>query len=157
MMKMLILMTLCCFLVGFPAFAQDDEKEKAAVTAEKETKAVNAEKETAAVAAAEKWLAMIDAGQYEASWKACAELFRNAVTSEQWDQSMKAARVPLGKLISRKVMSKSYSNALPGAPDGEYVVIQFETVFENKKSSIETVTPMLEKDGEWHVSGYFIK
>jgi hypothetical protein len=44
-----------------------------------------------------------------------------------------------------------------GPPDGEYVVIQFETSFENKKSAIETVTPMLDQDGKWRVSGYFIK
>jgi hypothetical protein len=43
------------------------------------------------------------------------------------------------------------------APDGEYVVIQFEASFENKKSAIETVTPMLDKDGNWRVSGYYVK
>jgi hypothetical protein len=37
------------------------------------------------------------------------------------------------------------------------VVITFETAFENKASAVETVTPMLEKDGKWRVSGYFIK
>ncbi len=47
--------------------------------------------------------------------------------------------------------------SLPGAPDGEYVVISYETSFTNKKSAIETVTPMLDKDGKWRVSGYFIK
>ena len=34
---------------------------------------------------------------------------------------------------------------MPGAPDGQYVVIQFETSFQNKKSAIKTVTPMFEK------------
>ena len=48
-------------------------------------------------------------------------------------------------------------SSIPGAPDGEYVVIQFKTSFENKKSGIETVTPMLDKDGKWRVSGYYIK
>ena len=63
----------------------------------------------------------------------------------------------MGKLISREVKSAVYESSLPGVPDGEYVVIQFETSFENKKSAIETVTPMLEKDGKWRVSGYYIK
>ena len=40
---------------------------------------------------------------------------------------------------------------------GEYVVIQFETSFENKKAAVETVTPMMDKDGIWRVSGYYIK
>jgi hypothetical protein len=53
--------------------------------------------------------------------------------------------------------SKHYTNTLPGAPDGEYVVIQYETSFENKKSAIETITPMLDEDGRWRVSGYYIK
>ncbi|HWN92533.1 MAG TPA: DUF4019 domain-containing protein, partial [Verrucomicrobiae bacterium] len=46
---------------------------------------------------------------------------------------------------------------LPGAPDGEYVVIQYETAFENKASAVETITPMLDKDGSWRISGYYIK
>jgi hypothetical protein len=114
-------------------------------------------KETAAVSAAEKWLATVDAGQYSASWKETAELFRNAVKSEQWEQSLQAVRKPLGKLISRKVQTKIYKTSLPGAPDGEYVIIQFETSFENKKAAIETVTPMMDKDEKWRISGYYIK
>lgn len=117
----------------------------------------DAGKETAAVSAAEKWLAAIDSEQYAASWKEAAEFFRNAVKPEQWEQSLNAVRKPLGKLISRKVQTKAYKTSLPGAPDGEYVVIQFQTSFENKKSAIETVTPMMEKDGKWRVSGYYIK
>jgi hypothetical protein len=46
---------------------------------------------------------------------------------------------------------------LPGAPDGEYVVIQFEASFEKKKAAVETVTPMVDEDGEWRVSGYYLK
>ena len=66
-------------------------------------------------------------------------------------------RKPLCKLVSRKVKSKDYKTSLPGAPEGEYVVIQFKTSFENKKRSIETVTPMIDDDGKWRVSGYYIK
>lgn len=114
-------------------------------------------KEKAAVAAAEKWLSMVDSGNYGRSWREAAGYFRKAVTEEQWVQSLKTVRNPLGKLISRKIESTTYAKSLPGAPDGEYIVIQFKTSFGNKESAIETVTPMLEKDGDWRVSGYFIK
>lgn len=117
----------------------------------------DAGKETAALSAAEKWLASIDAGKYAESWKEAAEYFKNALTQEQWVNSLQAGRKPLGKLVSRKVLTKAYKTSLPGAPDGEYVVIQFETSFENKKASIETVTPMMEKDGKWRVSGYYVR
>ncbi len=70
---------------------------------------------------------------------------------------MQAARKPPGKLISRKVQTKIYETSLSGAPEGEYVVIQFETSFEKKKTAIETVTPMMDKDGNWRVPGYYIK
>jgi len=114
-------------------------------------------KEEAAVSATQKWLSLVDDGKYIESWKEAAEYFQNAMKQDQWDQSLQAVRKPLGKLLSREVKSKSYTTSLPGAPDGEYVVIQFETSFENKKSAVETVTPMLDKDGKWKVSGYFIQ
>ena len=70
---------------------------------------------------------------------------------------MKSVRKPLGQNLSREVNFKKYTTSLPGAPDGEYVVIQFTTSFSHKKSAVETVTPMLDTDGKWRVSGYYIK
>jgi hypothetical protein len=113
--------------------------------------------EKKAVEASDTWLKLIDNNQYTKSWETAAELFKNAVGKEQWNQSLNAARKPLGKVMKRIVKSKQYTTSLPGVPDGEYVVIQYETSFENKKSSVETVTPMLDKDGKWRVSGYYIK
>jgi hypothetical protein len=113
--------------------------------------------EEAAVEASQSWLALVDEGNYSGSWREAAEYFRTAVTAQQWQRSMTAFRKPLGKVVSRRLKSKQYTNALPGAPDGEYVVIQYETSFENKKSAVETITPMLDKDGKWRVSGYYIK
>ncbi|MEJ2454290.1 MAG: DUF4019 domain-containing protein [Candidatus Thiodiazotropha sp.] len=114
-------------------------------------------KESAALSAAEDWLSLIDNQDYEESWTQASELFRSAVQSDQWVQSLRVVRKPLGKLISRKLKTKTHTTSLPGAPDGKYVVIQFETSFENKKTAIETVTPMIDKDGVWRVSGYYIK
>jgi hypothetical protein len=53
--------------------------------------------------------------------------------------------------------SKKYATELPGAPDGEYVVIEYESSFEKKRNSTETVVPMKDPDGGWRVSGYFVK
>ena len=113
--------------------------------------------EKAAITGSMAWLSLVDEGNYAESWNQAAGLFKNAVTKEQWLNSMQAFRVPLGKIVARKLKSKQYTKTLPGAPDGEYVVIQYETTFENKKSSVETVTPMLDKDGKWRVSGYYIQ
>ena len=61
------------------------------------------------------------------------------------------------RLLSRNLKSAAFTKTLPGAPDGEYVVIQYDSSFEHKQSAAETITPMLDKDGEWKVSGYYIK
>jgi serine/threonine protein kinase len=111
----------------------------------------------AAVSSAQKWLVLIDNGGYSESWKATAPIFQGAVTEQNWKNSMETFRTPLGDLVSRKLKSAQPMTELPGAPDGQYVVMQFETSFANKKSAIETVTFMLEKDGQWKSAGYFIK
>lgn len=111
----------------------------------------------AAEQAAQTWLALVDSGNYGESWSQASQLFKQQVTAAQWESAVKAARGPLGKLQSRQVKSAQYTRTLPGAPDGEYVVIQYGSAFENKKSATETVTPMKDKDGRWRVSGYYIR
>lgn len=121
--------------------------------------AVQADEESIdkAVAAAKAWLELVDRSKYDESWAASAALFRQAVTQEQWRQKISAARAPLGKRIFRKLVLTKYETTLPQAPEGEYVVIQFKTIFENESHTLETVTPMKDPDGEWRVSGYFIR
>ena len=119
--------------------------------------AANEEAITMAKEAARSWLALTDSGNGTKSWQSAASLFRSAVPQDRWEQSLAAARGPLGALKGRTVVSVTYSRTLPGAPDGEYVVIQYSSQFANKASAVETVTPMREKDGSWKVSGYYIK
>lgn len=115
------------------------------------------DKEKAAVNASNAWLKLVDEGKYSKSWDEAAQYFKNAVSREQWKTSLESVRTPLGMALSRNLKSKNYTKTLPGAPDGEYVVIQYETSFQNKQHAIETVTPMMDKDGKWRVSGYYIK
>ena len=106
----------------------------------------------AALEAAEVWLALVDTEKYEASWDEAASYFQGAVSTEQWLSSMQSVRKPLGQKLSRSLKSQKYHTSLPGAPDGEYVVIQFNTSFEHKLSAVETVTPMNDRDAPLPVS-----
>ena len=112
--------------------------------------------EVVATKNAEAWLVLVDRQKYGESWDAAAKLFQDTVARDMWKDALGAARGPLGKLVSRRVKSAESRTSLPGAPDGKYVIIQYDTSFE-KKSIVETVTPMQEADGSWKVSGYFIK
>ncbi len=117
----------------------------------------NTDKVKAAEAASEAWLKFVDSGDYSQSWVEASSFFKDHVTEKQWEQQISAARGPFGALFSRKLKSAEYKTSLPGAPDGQNVVIQYDSSFANKKSAVETVTPMLDKDGQWRVSGYFIR
>jgi hypothetical protein len=137
--KAVNLFALCLFLCGAVAAAQEVSKGTAAMTA------------------AEQWLALVDGGKYAESWNEASQYFRNSVQQEQWAPSLEAGRKPLGKVVSREMKKMTYKTSLPGAPDGEYMVIQFATSFGKKRAAVETVTTMAEKDGTWRVSGYYIK
>ncbi len=122
-----------------------------------ETYAESAEVKEEVVDSAKSWLKLVDDGNYEMAWEEAAGYFKKAVTKEQLNSSLSGVRKPLGGVISREVLSQTHTNKVPDGPDGEYVVIQFETEFENMESAVETVTPMLDEDGKWRVSGYYIK
>jgi len=115
------------------------------------------EHEQQAEQAARDWLAMADADDAPGTWAAAASLFRQAIQADQWGRSLRAARAPLGAVVSRTLREARSATELPGAPDGEYVVLQFDTQFERKRAATETVTPMRDTDGHWRVSGYFIR
>ena len=109
------------------------------------------------VAAAQSWLGEIDAGNYVNSWKRASSYFQGAVTEKNWTDALTGARRPLGKLLGRTLVKTQSATSLPGAPDGNYLVMQFDTSFENKKSAVELVTFVREKDGSWRAAGYYIK
>jgi hypothetical protein len=121
------------------------------------TASSESEDQRQATEAAKAWFELVDAGRFDDSWEAAAKSFKTAVKKDQWRDMVSAVRGPLGNVLSREVRSAEYRTTLPGAPDGEYVVIQFATSFEHKKSAVETVTPMRDQDGTWRVSGYFIR
>ncbi len=112
--------------------------------------------EEAAIRAANEWLVLVDSGQFSESWEHSSSVFRETVPAEMWNDSLTGARAPLGKLVSRKVVFSRYTDALRGAPDRRYVIIQYEAQYEGNKLAIETVTPLYD-NGEWRVSGYFIR
>src|SRR5690606_26485494 len=56
-----------------------------------------------------------------------------------------------------RVQSMNYATELPGAPDGEYVVLEYETTFERKKKGAERVVMMKEPDGSWRTAGYYVR
>lgn len=109
------------------------------------------------IAASNSWLEVVDAKRYGDSWEQACAYFRDLVPKERWERQVAGVRGPLGPVLSREVASAEYTTKLPGAPDGEYVVVQYRTKFQDKADAIETVTPMRDQDGVFRVSGYYIR
>ncbi|VVE46469.1 hypothetical protein PHO31112_04435 [Pandoraea horticolens] len=110
-----------------------------------------------ALEAANLWLGLADLNRGQQSWEQTASAFQRAISAEDWAQSLSAARSPLGKVKSRKTKDAVFTRTIPGQPDGEYVVIQYDTVFEHKADAHEMVTMVLGIDSRWRVAGYLVR
>jgi hypothetical protein len=117
--------------------------------------AANADMDEAAKAAGS-WLLLVDAGDYAQSWKIAGTFFQRHVTEVQWQADAKAARDPMGAVVARKVAGVSFATTLPGAPDGRYAVVTFDSKFANKAAATETVAMAME-GGSWKIIGYHVR
>lgn len=111
----------------------------------------------AAQAAARTWLALVDRGQYPASWDSAAVGFKHGVTKSAWGDAVRQARGALEPFGERNLTSAGYTTSLPNAPKGQYVVLQYETKVRGGKTVVEAVTPAKDPDGVWRVSGYYVR
>jgi hypothetical protein len=109
-----------------------------------------------AVLAAQSWLASIDAGRYQQGWEDAADSLRIGTTREQWEKGLRTARDTRGKMVSRDIKEAKYTKSSYSDP-GTFVEIQFDTRFEKRALSRETVSAIRAMDGSWRVSSYRIK
>ena len=110
-----------------------------------------------AMRAMEAWLSVLDEGRYGTGWESAAAYLREGVPKLRFETAIQAVREPLGIVVSRKIRTAQHSRVLPGAPPGDYVVMQFTTRFANGPPVVETVTAIREPDGAWKAAGYFIR
>lgn len=107
--------------------------------------------EKAAVASANRWLALVDASDWQSSYDATANSFRSVNTVERWADASKQVRVPLGAVRSRVLVTADFA---PAPPEG-YWVIKFRTDFTGKTGAIERIA-LVHEDDAWRVVGYTI-
>ena len=108
------------------------------------------------LAAASDWLALVDAGRWDESWRGAGALFRAQMPQSMWSTAIAPVRIPLGKALSRTPLRTTRTRSLPGAPDGDYIVIEFQTRFFHKPEAVETLV-LSRESGGLKVDGYFIR
>jgi hypothetical protein len=109
------------------------------------------------IEAGQKWLMLIDEGRADAAWDVASTHLRSVVTRDQWINGIRRFRKPFGKLASRKAVKFGRAHSMPGAPDGDYAIIEYESTFANGKHATEQLIWMLEGESSWRVSGYYIR
>ena len=107
--------------------------------------------ESAVAQTARQWLALVDAGDWNASWAATAESFRSQNSVEAWRSASLQARVPRGRALSRRFAGEE---AIPAPPRG-YQLVRFRTRFENGGETTETLS-LAREGAAWKVAGYYI-
>ena len=115
------------------------------------------EAERVAIVSMNSWLKLVDDNKYGRSWDESAQLFKNSVIRTEWIQLLKNTRKPLGRLINREIISLTYTTSMLNAPEGEYVVVVYNTAFKEQSNVIETVTLVRINEEFWRVSGYFFR
>ena len=110
-----------------------------------------------AIEASRDWLALLDAGKFGVAWDGAAPYLKSVVTRQKWIAGLTDARKPFGKLKQRKPVRFARSHSMPGAPDGDYSIIEFESEFASGKVASEHIIWMLGDKQDWHVSGYYIR
>jgi hypothetical protein len=111
--------------------------------------------EDAARKDAEKWLALVDNGRYRDAYKSASRHSRSQATAEEWEAQIRVLHEAVGAPRQRTFSSAKPSRSLPGAPDGEYMILEFSTAFEKKEKAVETLM-MSRESGAWKAAGYFI-
>ena len=113
--------------------------------------AETAARDAAVESAARNWLALGDAGNWQASYDATGDAFRSANSVAGWAAASEQVRVPLGAVVARNLATIRYLNAPPHG----YQEVTFQTRFANKPDAVETVT-LVKEDGQWKVVGILI-
>ena len=101
--------------------------------------------------AGREWLELGDAANWRDSWAAAGDSFRSVNTVENWQAASEKARVPLGSVVSRTLISDVDT---PAPPKG-YRTVQFRTDFASKKGAVETLA-LNREGGVWKVVGIYI-
>ena len=104
---------------------------------------------------AERWLEMLDDGDYEEAFEHESIRFRIAGTQKQFVRYMQGRRAPFGHVESRKFIGAAAMKKLVGLPDGLYQSVLFKSTFENKSVAAERVI-LTKEAGRWQVIDYRI-
>ena len=112
--------------------------------------------DTEVVQESRNWLALIDADKAGQAWDGAGAQLKASVSRAKWIEGIRGIRKPFGKFVSRETVQVARTHALPGVPEGDYAIVQFDAVYAGGRHATELVIWTL-NDTSWRVSGYQIR
>ena len=109
-----------------------------------------------AISIAETFSATIDDKNYQAAYQSGSKLLHLTSTENQWISEIGRTREVLGTALQRKLKAVKSIATYPGLPDGEYMLVYFETKMEHKEKAAEVLL-VAQIDGAWKVCSYHLK
>ncbi len=104
--------------------------------------------------AAKDYVNELDKGGFGQSWTKGDQLFQHTITQQEWEKALKDNRNKLGKVNSRTLKRQIPAWDPKGLPKGVYMVVEYNTSFENAPNSGELLTLRRGTDDKWRVLTY---
>lgn len=106
---------------------------------------------------AQRWLELLDRGDYDSAYYEAAPMLQRALTLEKWRETMSALAAKLGPAQEHKLLYGRPAQDLPGAPKGQYYLLVFKPSFAKQPQLLEQVALTRKSGGQWRVAGYYLK
>ena len=106
---------------------------------------------------AEIFLTQLDQNQFSSAWQLTSPLFRMLTDEAGWKQKQQVLRQAYGPLKNRRFMRLSYRATYAHSPDGSYVIIQYQSQFEHKAETNETVVFSCQTDSDCDIREYVLR
>jgi len=99
----------------------------------------------------ERWLALLDDGDYAQSWQTAAPTLQRKANQADWAAQLEVIRRPLGEVVSRRILSMTETVV------GTRYEAKYASSFSALAAATETVTYAKQPDGEWKPIGYEVR
>ena len=109
-----------------------------------------------ALLTAEQFVSIVDNEDFSAAYRQASEILRIINSEQEWTAEQRRHQQVLGRVLERQLIAVRARDAHAGFPDGNYLIVCFESRTEFKQKAIEVV--LVGQLGEdWRVCKYSIR
>jgi hypothetical protein len=105
----------------------------------------------AVISDSQKWLALIDDGDFQGSWDSLSQLAKSFLRWEDYRRVTANFRSKHGGVYQRVLKRVWHTSDWPHAPEGDYVGVEYESRMRFDEDRVIEFTVLAYEDGAWKV------